>query len=267
MRTQLIVLLLLRVGTGIAAQQETTRWVDSLLEAHANGTPLPLISAEVPAMSVEEAYEIQHSYVQGRLRDDRIAGFKGASMSSANPMSGILFESGARIPNSTIGRSAFIAPMIETELGILVGKRISEPVPSEARLRDAISGFMPVVELPDGALTDMASAEPIDIIAANALSAQYISGTPVPRASIDPNEVGVTLFRDGVPVGRGAGTDSRGNQWEAALWLVNEIVGRGYKIEVGQILITGALGDVIPGQPGTYVADYGSLGRITFQVR
>ena len=267
MKTQLIVLLLVLVGAGIAAQQETTRWVDSLLEAHANGTPVPLISSEVPAMSLEEAYEIQRSYVQGRLRDDRIAGFKGASMSSGNPMSGILFESGARTPNSTIGQSAFIAPMIETELGILIGKKITDPVPTESRLRDAISGFMPVVELPDGALTDMASAQPIDIIAANTLSAQYISGTPVPRSSIDPNAVQVALFRDGMPVGRGAGTDSMGDQWKAALWLVNEIVGHGYEIQVGQILITGALGDIIPGQPGTYVADYGSLGRITFQVR
>ena len=267
MKRQLIILVLVLVGTGVAAQQETTRWVDSLLEAHASGTPLPLISAEVPAMSVEEAYEIQRRYVQERLRDDRIAGFKGASMSSDNPMSGILFESGARTPNSPIGQSAFIAPMIETELGILIGKRITDPIPTESRLRDAISGFIPVVELPDGTLMDMASAQPIDIIAANTLSTQYISGTPVPRSSIDPNAVQVTLFRDGMPVGRGGGTDSMGDQWKAALWLVNEIVGRGYEIQVGQILITGALGDIIPGQPGTYVADYGSLGRITFQVR
>ncbi len=267
MKTRLIVLLLALAGTCIAARQETTRWVDSLLEAQASGTPLPLISAEVPAMSVEEAYEIQRSYVQGRLREDRIAGFKGASMSSASPMSGVLFESGARTQNATIGRSAFIAPMIETELGILIGRRITEPIPTEARLRDAISGFMPVIELPDAALADMASAQPVDIIAANALSTQYIKGTAVPRSSIDPNEIQVALLRDGMPVGRGAGTDSMGDQWKAALWLVNEIVGRGYEIKVGQILITGALGGIIPGEPGTYVADYGSFGRITFQLR
>ncbi len=267
MKIQLTALILVLVAIAADAQQEETRWADSLLEAHASGTHLPMVSVEVPAMSAEEAYAIQRDYVQGRLRNDRIAGFKGASMSSASPLSGVLFESGARTQNATIGRSAFIAPMIETELGILIGKRITEPIPTESRLRDAISGFMPVIELPDAALADMASAQPVDIIAANTLSTQYIKGSAVPRSTIDPNEIQVALLRDGMPVGRGAATDSMGDQWTAALWLVNEIVGRGYEIKVGQILLTGALGNIIPGQPGTYVADYGDLGRITFRLR
>jgi 2-keto-4-pentenoate hydratase len=49
--------------------------------------------------------------------------------------------------------------------------------------------------------------------------------------------------------------------------LINTVVQQGWKIEPGQILITGALPKAIPGKPGKYVADFEKLGKISFEIK
>jgi 2-keto-4-pentenoate hydratase len=40
----------------------------------------------------------------------------------------------------------------------------------------------------------------------------------------------------------------------------------GYKIEPGQVLITGAMGRMVPAVPGVCVADFGAFGKIVFGI-
>jgi 2-keto-4-pentenoate hydratase len=58
-----------------------------------------------------------------------------------------------------------------------------------------------------------------------------------------------------------------GNQWEALYWLINHIIDQGYTIGEGQVLLTGALGEVLPCEPGSYEADFGNVGTVSFTVR
>ena len=58
-----------------------------------------------------------------------------------------------------------------------------------------------------------------------------------------------------------------GDQWEALLWLVEQRLRDGYEVKRNDLLITGALGKVIPAEAGRYVADFGKLGRVTFSLR
>ena len=53
----------------------------------------------------------------------------------------------------------------------------------------------------------------------------------------------------------------------AALWLVNAALHRGYIVEPGHVLSTGVLGERVEATPGRYVADFGALGRVAFEVR
>ena len=81
------------------------------------------------------------------------------------------------------------------------------------------------------------------------------------------NQIVVTMSKDGQKVYEGAATDSLGDQWKALRWLINSRLRHGWKIEPGQVLITGALGQVLDGTPGVYRADYGKLGVIEFVIR
>ena len=48
--------------------------------------------------------------------------------------------------------------------------------------------------------------------------------------------------------------------------MLNEASARGLALADDMLLITGACGGIHPAEPGSYVADYGSLGKIEFTV-
>jgi 2-keto-4-pentenoate hydratase len=96
--------------------------------------------------------------------------------------------------------------------------------------------------------------------------AGFIIGVKREVDRLDLDSLRVVLKRDGETANRGQGKDTLGGQWQAALWLVNTMVKQGWKIEAGHILLTGALGRMVPGKPGKYIADYGSFGSISFTI-
>lgn len=126
---------------------------------------------------------------------------------------------------------------------------------------------MPAIELPESGLWDMKLVKGVDLIAANVGAAKFIVGTLRSHQGVNLNEVNVTLFYNGQALYQGKGVEALGDQWKAALWMVNSVLEQGYKVEAGHILITGALGKMVPGKPGQYVADYGDFGKISFDVK
>ncbi len=248
---------------------------DILLKAHATGALIPILSAQHPRMDVPAAYAVQKAYVRKRLATDTIAGYKAGLTSVAGqkkfgvraPLAGVLFGSGQRLSEAVLDRSAFKNLMLETEIGMVIGKPISGPIHDLAQLRASIRGFMPVIELPDLGFADMKAVTGIDLIAADVAAAQFITGTEKAGPPPDLNAIAVTLAADGKEINRGQGTDAMGDQWQTALWLVNTMTAQGWQIQPGQILITGVLGKMVPGKPGRYVADYGEFGTITFEIK
>ncbi|MBI2486324.1 MAG: fumarylacetoacetate hydrolase family protein [Deltaproteobacteria bacterium] len=246
-----------------------------LLKAHKKNLPIPILSESYPEPDVETAYQIQKAYVQKILAKDRIAGFKAGLTSEETqkkfgvqfPVAGILFASGKNMNDSVIEKSGFKVLMIETEIGFIVGKPITQPLEDVSELQDSIQSIIPVIELPDLGFEDLKKVKAVDIITSNISAAQFIVGPEKVLNNIDLNKTTVTLILDGQIVNRGKGSDALGDQWKTALWLVNAIVKQGWKIEPGQILITGVLGKMIPGKQGKYIADYGTLGKIFFEVK
>jgi 2-keto-4-pentenoate hydratase len=98
-------------------------------------------------------------------------------------------------------------------------------------------------------------------------SALFLIGKESKIKSIDLNDIIVVLTRDGNEENRGKGSDPLGDQWSALLWLVNKALAQGWRIEPGHLFITGALGKMIPANSGIYNADFGTLGKIKFQIK
>ncbi|MEE8244763.1 MAG: fumarylacetoacetate hydrolase family protein, partial [Pseudomonadales bacterium] len=218
------------------------------------------------------AYAVQRAYVQSRLKSNTIAGFKVGAIAEAahqmfglsGPFTGVLLTSGAVENDSTIERADFRTLLLETELGFRVGRTIDSQI-DLATLKSCISECLPVVELPDAGLYGSAKAIGVDLIAANGASAGYLTGE-TPEEVLDVNEINVAFSHDGETLHQGRAGDVLGDQWQALLWLVNEVVAQGYTVDEGHLLITGAIGAPHAGQPGEYVADYGDFGRLTFTV-
>jgi 2-keto-4-pentenoate hydratase len=266
---------LLWVSIISAAELNVSNLANLLIEAERENQLLPILSEQYPELDIETAYGVQKAYVQRKLTDDEIAGFKaGLTSEEAQrkfgmtfPVSGVLFLSGERHGSPIIDKSTFKASMIETEIGFLVREPITHPLKNTSELYKRIKAVMPVIELPDIGFTNMKKLKAVDIISANVSSAQYIIGREKETAKLNLNNITVTLSLNGQIVNQGKGSDALEDQWNALLWLVNSITKHGWKIEPGNILITGVLGNMIPGKNGKYVADYGSFGKISFEIR
>ena len=184
----------------------------------------------------------------------------------STPVSGVLFSSGKYAGPASFDGSKYRSPMIETEIGYVVGKPIVEKIADTARLMEHIGAILPVVEIPETGFADMKKLKAEDIVAANVGSAVFITGAQKPLAGADPDGVTVKLVSGGETLNQGKGYDAMGGQWEALLWLVNSVIEHGRTIDSGSILITGSLGKVVPGKPGDYEAQYGDLGTISFKI-
>lgn len=167
----------------------------------------------------------------------------------------------------SVDGSKLRSPVIETEIGFVVGKPIEEEIADAGRLMDHISAIMPVVEIPETGFGDMKKLKAEDIVAANVGSAAFIAGAQKPLANDDLDGLTVELVSGGETLNQGRGQDAMGGQLQALLWLVNSVLDNGWKIDKGNILITGALGRVVPANPGRYEARYTGLGNISFYIK
>lgn len=251
------------------------QWASLLIKAHSEGRCIPVLSYRYPDADEETAYKVQKTVVEKRLSKDKSAGFKAGLTSKGaqkrfgtnGPVSGVLFASGKYTDNPVIRLSRFKDLRLEMEIGFVIGKPITQPLKDTAALRDRIRAVMPVIELPDLCFEDPQKLTALDIIAANVSAVGFIKGKEKDVTGPDLNDISVVLYRDGQEVNRGKGSDALGDQWKAALWLINTMVSRGWTLEPGQIIITGALGKMIPGKPGRYTADYGDFGTIHFKIK
>ncbi|MGH7908906.1 MAG: 2-keto-4-pentenoate hydratase [Thermodesulfobacteriota bacterium] len=263
------------VSTALAVELNVFNSGDLLIKAQKENELIPVLSEQYPELDVETAYRVQKAYALRRLTADQIAGFKAGLTSTeiqkkfgvTFPVSGVLFASGRKLDSPIIDKSMFKMLMIETEIGFVVGKPITHPPKNVSELRSSIKAVMPVIELPDIGFTDLKTLKAVDIIAANVSSSQFIVGTEKDAMSLDLNNITGTLSLNGHVVNQGKGSDALGDQWNAALWLVNVITKQGWTIEPGYILITGVLGKMIHGKKGKYIADFGGLGKISFEIR
>jgi 2-keto-4-pentenoate hydratase len=268
---QLLLWITLATSTGLFAGE--LELADQLWQSHRNNQRIPVVSSTHPELSVEQAYIVQAHYVKKRLAGEKPAGFKAGLTSAAGQkkfhlnqaLAGVLFATGDLRATESIQLSQFKRLMLETELGFEIGTAITGSIANTAALKPYINTVFPVIELPD--IGFVAKPTGVDIIAANVGAAAFIKGRPfINWTELDLNALKVTLTRNGKTVNVGQSNDALGNQWEAALWLVNTIVAQGWTLEPGQFFITGALGKMIKAQAGDYKADFGPLGEISFSM-
>jgi len=267
--------LLLLLALALGCFSPRTDWSAATREAREAAEPIPVLSTAEPKADAKRAYALQRELVEERLEEDRIAGFKAALTSTGarlafganEPASGVLFEKGRRTSDATIEAATLRRPMIEVEIGFVFRERIDRPLSGVEELREKLRGIAPVVEVPE---TGFVAGEPlvaVDLIAANAGSAVFLVGKERALGKVDPSAITVELKRDGKLVSEGRGSDVIGGQWAGLLWLANSVVEGGYTIEPGQVLITGALGRPVAGEPGRYEATFGPLDPLAFTLQ
>lgn len=245
---------------------------NQLLHAHNSGQPIPTLSTHTQ-LDMSSAYAVQSAYVRGRLSNDKIAGFKAgltcleaqSHMGVNRPIFGVLLKSGNVSNQPSISLKKYGQLIVETELGFITKKPIRKSVSSISELQSCIERIVPVVEMPDLGF-EKTPIHATDLVAANAAAAAFIYSEEINWLGQDINSITVSLSHNGKIVNQGQGEDAFGDQWEALRWLVNQVIANGWSIEKGSILITGALGEMITAEPGTYRAQFNDEAVLTFKI-
>lgn len=244
-----------------ACSSTPQRVVDEIVTSWREHRPLPNIDE---TLTNDSAYRVQTRSVRTRLQDATPAGFK-AGLTSPNAqarfktnqaVAGVLFKEGERKSADTLRLSELRGLHVEVELAMRIGKTIEQPLADAAALREHVDGIAPALELPNIDYVDPKAIDIVDLIATNVSAANFIVGEFVSPQLRDPNSVAIRLTCNDQDMMSGTARDALGDQWQAALWLVNTMVKQGWKIEPGQILLTGALGRAIPASTGRCVASF-----------
>ncbi|WP_277593573.1 2-oxo-hept-4-ene-1,7-dioate hydratase [Pseudomonas chlororaphis] len=255
--------------------QQTAARLDA---AERNREQIPQLSLEFPEITIEDAYAIQRSWVEHKIRAGRkLVGHKIGLTSRAMQVSSnitepdfgallddMLFEEGSDIPFQR-----FIVPRVEVELAFILGKPLKGPDCTLFDVLDATEWVIPALEIIDARIQQVdprtqATRKVFDTISDNAANAGVVMGGRAVRpGDIDLRKVPAVLYRNGVIEESGVSAAVLNHPAKGVAWLANKLAAYDVGLEAGQIILGGSFTRPVAARPGdTFHVDYDQLGSI-----
>ncbi|MCD9570019.1 2-oxo-hept-4-ene-1,7-dioate hydratase [Pseudomonas protegens] len=236
------------------------------------------LSLQYPAISIEDAYAIQRSWVEQKIRDGRkLVGHKIGLTSRAMQVSSnitepdfgallddMLFDEGSDIPFQR-----FIVPRVEVELAFILGKPLKGPHCTLFDVLDATDWVIPALEIIDARIQQVdpqtqATRKVFDTISDNAANAGVVMGGRAVRpGDVDLRKVPAVLYRNGVIEESGVSAAVLNHPAKGVAWLANKLAAYDVGLEAGQIILGGSFTRPVAARPGdVFHVDYDQLGSI-----
>ncbi len=225
-----------------------------------------------PQINIDTAYAIQKLNTERRLLEGRrLVGCKIGLTAAAvqkqlgvdQPDFGMLFDDMGYLDGELIPATILTQPRIEAEIAFVMGRDLTLPWPGPVDLMNAIDYAVPALEIVGSRIKNW-DIRITDTIADNASSSAYVLGTrPSKLANLDMRLCGMVLEQRGEPVSVGAGAACLGHPLNAMLWLARRMVALETPLRAGDLVLSGALGPMVPVQPGdVFEARISGLGSV-----
>lgn len=249
---------------------------DQLWEAARSRAPIaPLREAAVARgleASVAQAYAIARINRERRRRaGDRLVGRKIGLTSPAVqqqlgvdvPDFGALWASTACGDGDTVERSTLIQPRVEAEVALVLGRDLDNPAATVADLARATEFALAALEIVDSRIADWKIGL-FDTVADNASAAGFVLGGDPRRLDVlGLREARMAMTCGGQTVSQGVGRACLGHPLNAAAWLARTLARAGDPLRAGDIVLTGALGPMVPARAGdSFEASIEGLGAV-----
>jgi 2-keto-4-pentenoate hydratase len=242
-----------------------------LARAAATGIPCPPVRDLIGADDVPRAYRVQELLVAGWLAGTRRVGRKigltapavQAQLGVGQPDFGVLLASMRVGQDEPVASGRLLQPRIEAEVAFVLGRDIEGTDPGIDEVASAVAAARPALEIVDSRIAgwDITIA---DTVADNASCGLFVLGdAEVPLGAFDPVAVSMTLWQDGAEVSSGTGAACLGNPLNALAWLAATAAAYGDPLRAGEVVLSGALGPMVPVRAGTrYEASLSGLGDV-----
>ena len=188
-----------------------------------------------------------------------------AQLGVDRPDFGMLFADMATAEGLPIDMARTMQPKVEAEIALILGVDLPHADPTLADVLMATAYAVPALEIVGSRIAEW-DIRITDTIADNASSGLFVLGGPA--RPLDGLDLGagarMTLTRGEEVVSEGSGEACLGHPLNAAVWLAGEMARRGRPLSAGEIVLTGALGPMVPVAPGdAFRAEIEGLGRVT----
>lgn len=199
-------------------------------------------------LSVEDGYRVQLGMLARHVAaGERQAGWKVGLTAQAireqvgwhEPVLGYLLASGHKPSGVAIPFTSLIAPCVENELRLTVGRTLRGPGVSVEQARAAITAAAPAFELVEwrGDFTAGLGMT----LADNAQQKAFITGPAQPLAPAQSLAAAtVEVRRNGTVAERATGAEVMGDPAASAAWLANKLAEFGLSLEAGMVIMSGS---------------------------
>ncbi|MEV0912010.1 2-keto-4-pentenoate hydratase [Streptomyces hokutonensis] len=225
------------------------------------------------ATDISLAYAVQQRVVADRIAAGaRVVGRKiGLTSESVQrqvgvdrPDFGVLLADMDVSALPAVPSERLLQPRVEAEIAFVLAADLDDDDLDLERVRSAVAYGVAALEIVDSRVADWDIAI-TDTVADNASSGLFVlGGERVELKALEPRDVRMRLYADGELASEGDGTACLGDPLAALLWLARTAREFGDPLRAGQVVLSGALGPLVPTPPGVTVrAEMSGLGTVT----
>ena len=254
---------------------------ERLEEAERTRVACRQFSLDYPDMTIDDAYAIQHAWMQLKLRNGRtVKGHKigltskamQRAVNIAEPDYGTLLDDMFYRDGAVIPSERFLQLKIEAELAFVLARPLSGPDCTLFDVLDATAYVTPALEILDARIQRIdpetkRTRNVFDTISDNAANAALVlGGRPFKPAVIDADmrRIGAIVSRNGEVEETGLAAGVLNHPGYGVAWLANRLHRFGVTLQPGQVILAGSFIrpiEVVKGD--TIVADYGEFGTVS----
>ncbi|WP_416967964.1 2-keto-4-pentenoate hydratase [Streptomyces sp. 4F14] len=244
-----------------------------LTRAAADRAPCPPVRDLLGTTDIGLAYTVQQHVIGERIAAGaRVVGRKigltspsvQAQVGVDRPDFGVLLDDMDVSDLPEVPSSRLLQPRVEAEIAFVLAADLDGDDLDLDRVTAAVGHAVAALEIVDSRVADWDIAI-TDTVADNASSGLFVLGQRlVPLGEFTPRDVTMKLYADGVLASEGNGAACLGDPLAALLWLARTAREFGDPLRAGQIVLSGALGPLVPAPPGVTVrAELTGLGPVT----
>lgn len=244
-----------------------------LRDAEKRGLPCRPVRDLLGSTDVAAAYAVQRRnldlrFAGGATRIGRKIGLTSEAVQSQlgvrQPDSGHLLDE-MQVAAETVPAGRLLQPRVEAEIAFWLGRDLAH-VDSIDEVADAVESVAAAIEIVDSRIIDW-DISIVDTVADNASSGMFaLSDRRVRLESIDVLAAEMGMTRNDELVSTGTGSACLGHPLNAVLWLANASASLGDPLRAGEVILSGALGPLVPvGRGDDVKAEIYGLGAVHVQ--
>ena len=244
-----------------------------LTEARARHRSRPPVRDLLPAGDIDAAYAVQDAWIRdSTAAGARIVGRKigltnpavQAQLGVDQPDFGVLLDSMESPDGACVDITRTLQPRIEAEIAFVLGEDLSAATIGEAEVAAATAFVVAALGVVDSRIADW-DIGIVDTVADNASSGLFVLGAPRRElGGLDLAGCTMTMWRGRQVVSEGTGAACMGNPLAAVAWLARTALHYGRPLRAGEVVLSGALGPMVPVAPGDgFRAEISGLGEVS----